>query len=254
MYFCSITRSSMVVYVPEYTKFLMYFENDVVQVDLDGSYLSYPETAQDHVHELLDSQGLEAEFVEPKNFTASTLPDIPVDFDFMCCPRSISDLSTKISLGHIGTRVRKIIQSAHFPVLIPGSSFKKWKSILVFFGGSANSIHAVNLGLRLARQTGLPLDMFTQVEGKRAKDNYKKRLENEGVAEECDKRIRTWLVFDQKDFEENLYQVPHDALVVTGAYGHGLVKEILFGSKMETIQSIVTNTMMVAGPHYRAKG
>lgn len=254
MYFCTLTRSSMVVYIPEFTKFLMYFENDVVQVDLDNSYLSYPETARQHALELLDSQGLEAVFLEPQNYTASTLPDIPVDFDFMCCPRSISDLSTKISLGHIGTRVRKIIQCASFPVLIPGSSFKKWKSIQVFFGGSANSINAVNLGLRLARQTGLPLDMFTQIEGKMTRDKYRKRLEEAGVAEECDKRLRNWMVFDEKDLEENLYQVPHDALVVTGAYGHGLVKEILFGSKMETIQSVLTNTMMIAGPHYSARG
>ena len=141
IYFSSITRSSMVIYIPEHTKFLMYFENDVVQVDLDGSYLRYPGTAKQHVQDLARAEGIEAVFFTPKNFTASTLPDIPVDFDFMCCPRSISDLTTKISLGHIGTGVRKIIKCATFPVLIPNSSFKPWKSIVVCYGGSANSIH-----------------------------------------------------------------------------------------------------------------
>jgi len=34
-------------------------------------------------------------------------------------------------------------------------------------------------------------------------------------------------------FEENLYDTPHDSLVVTGAFGHGLIRDIVFGSKKE---------------------
>ena len=37
LYFCNMTGVTPVVYIPEHTKFLMYFENDVVQVDLDDS-------------------------------------------------------------------------------------------------------------------------------------------------------------------------------------------------------------------------
>lgn len=253
MYFCTMTRSSMVMYIPKHTKFLMYFEDNVVQVDLDGSYLLYPETAEKHAMDLAQSQGIETIVYEPRNYTASTLPDIPVNFDFMCCPRSISDLSTKISLGHIGTRVRKIIQCAQFPVLITSPSYKPWTRILVFFGGSANSIRAVNLGLRLARQTGMPIDMFTQATGNTSKEEYKQKLEKAGVAEECNKRVQNWMIFEDKDFEENLYHVPHDALTVMGAYGHGVVKDILVGSKMETIQSILSNNLLIAGPHYVSK-
>ena len=38
--FCRQLDVTLVIYIPEYTKFLMYFDNDVVQIDLDHSYLS----------------------------------------------------------------------------------------------------------------------------------------------------------------------------------------------------------------------
>ena len=41
----------------------------------------------------------------------------------------------------------------------------------------------------------------------------------------------------------------HDALVLSGAYGHGLVKNLVFGSKMEIAQNALTNNMLVSGPH-----
>ena len=50
-------------------------------------------------------------------------------------------------------------------------------------------------------------------------------------------------------FEDNLYTVPHDAFLVVGAYGHNLVKEMLFGSKMETLQSWMPNNMLLIGPN-----
>ncbi|MBU1170568.1 MAG: universal stress protein [Proteobacteria bacterium] len=254
IYFCNITRSSMVIYIPEYTKFLMYFDNDVVQVDLDPSYLLYPETSRTHALDLTKAHGIDASFFEPRQFTASTLPDIPVDFDFMCSPRSISDLSSKISLGHIGTRVRRIIKTAQFPVLLTSPCYKEWTSILVFFGGSVNSVKAVRLGLHISRLTGLPLDLFTQVEGSQTMDDYKDRLKQAGLEADFDKRVRDWKVFADNGFEENLYHVPHQALAVLGAYGHGLVKDILFGSKMEVIQSVLSNNLLIVGPRYSAKG
>ena len=125
IYFSRQVKASPLVYIPESTKFLMYFENDVVQVDLDDSYLTSPATARGHAQDLLTQHQLEAHFYKPKHFTASTLPDIPTNFEYMCCPRSISDLSSKIGLGYIGPRVRRIVRSAHFPVLITSPVFKK---------------------------------------------------------------------------------------------------------------------------------
>ena len=42
IYFCKMTGTSLIIYIPEFTKFLMYFDNEVVQVDLDSSYLTAP--------------------------------------------------------------------------------------------------------------------------------------------------------------------------------------------------------------------
>ena len=187
LYFCNMTGVSPVVYIPEHTKFLMYFENDVVQVDLDESYLTLPETAERNATELLESAGIRPRFLKPKHFTASTLPDIKTDFDFMCCPRSISDLHSKIGLGYIGPRVRRIVQSARFPVLLSSPVSKPWNSIAVLFGGSSNAINAFKLGLRISRKSGIPIELFTQIEKGTAED-YRKVLEKEGLEKDTGRK------------------------------------------------------------------
>ncbi len=252
IYFCNTLGVSLQVYIPKFTKFLMYFENDVVQIDLDESYLSFPETAIAHATELIEAGGKKPKFLEPKAFTASTLPDIPTNFDFMCCPRSISDLSSKIGLGYIGPRVRRIVKSAVFPVLITSGAFKQWKSITVFFGGSANATNSLKLGFRIARLSNLPLYVFTQADGKNKDDIY--AVVKEGCLEsDFEKYVGGWSFFQGGQLEENLYDVPHDSLAVIGAFGHGLIKDFLFGSKMEIIQSILPNNMLIVGPNYSVR-
>jgi hypothetical protein len=251
LYFCNQVDATPVVYIPEFIKFLMYFDNDVVQVDLDESYLTDPATAEDHARTLLDNANLKPNFFTPKNFTASTLPDIPTNFEFMCCPRSISDLSSKIGLGYIGPRVRRIVTSARFPVLIPSAVYKPWTRLVVFFGGSANALNALKLGVRIARQTGMPLDIFTQAEN-RSREDYAAIIRDHHVEDELERLQQRWIFFDEGKFETNLYAVPHDALVILGAYGHGLIRNLVFGSKMENIQSTIPNNLLIVGPNYTA--
>lgn len=251
LYFCKTLGVSPMIYIPRHTKFIMYFKNDVIQIDLDGSYLTSPATAKMHATELVEQIGIQPRFLDPKHFTASTLPDIQTNFDFMCCPRSISDLSSKIGLGYIGPRVRRIVKSARFPVLITSPVYKEWKSIASFFGGSANAVNALKLGLRLSRVSGLPLNVFTQTE-RGSREVYEKVIETENLKEEVDRYVNKWHFFESGGFEENLYQVPHDALVTLGAYGHGLIKNISFGSKMEQIQSTISNNFLIVGPNYTA--
>jgi len=251
IYFCKKVSASLVVYIPSLIKFLMYFENDVVQVDLDNSYLTSPATALEHAKDLIEQGKVTARFLEPKNYTASTLPDVQTNFDFMACPRSISDLSSKIGLGYIGPRVRRIVKSARFPVLITSPVYKEWQSVAIFFGGSANAVNAMKLGFRIKRESGLPLNVFTQL-GKAPKETYEKIIEKEGLEEEMSRHVNKWHIFTEKSFEENLYEVPHDALVVLGAYGHGVIKNIVFGSIMEKIQSTISNNLLIVGPNYSA--
>lgn len=252
IYFCQRMNLLPSIYIPQSTKFLMYFENEVVQVDLDPSYLSDPDTAHAHVEELLAEAGMKPDLLVPKHYTASTLPDIPTNFDFMCCPRSISDLSSKIGLGYIGPRVRHIIKAARFPVLMTSPVYKPWKSIAVFFGGSANAVNALRLGIRVAKMAGMHINIYTQI-GKQTPEAYKAIVEEKGLYQQLEFILDQWTFFDKGGFEDNLYTVPHDALVVLGAYGHGLIRDIMFGSMMEKIQSTISNNLLIAGPKYTAK-
>lgn len=252
IYFCNKIGASPIVYIPEFLKFLMYFENDVVQIDLDPSYLANSATALTHANELLEQTVEKPKFFKPKNFSAATLPDVPTNFDFMCCPRSISDLSSKIGLGYIGPRVRRIVRSAHFPVLITSPAYKEWHSIAVLFGGSSNALNALKLGFRLKRLTRLPLKVFTQPE-KGAREFYEAIIKAEGLEKEMDQHVTSWHIFEKGSFEHNLYEIPHDALVILGAYGHGLIRDFIFGSKMEKMQSEILNNFIIVGPNYRVR-
>jgi hypothetical protein len=249
IYFCNKVGAFPVIYIPETTKFLMYFENDVVQVDLDKSYLTSPETALKRATELVEQGGLKARFLDPKHYTASTLPDIQTNFDYMCCPRSISDMSSKIGLGYIGPRVRRIVKSARFPVLITSPVYKEWKSIAVFFGGSVNAVKALRLGFHVARASGMQLDVFTQTENL-SKEDYQQIIKDRNLEKEMELYVNRWHFFENRVFEENLYDVPHDALVVLGAYGHGVIRNFVFGSMMEKIQSTISNNLLIEGPTY----
>ncbi|PIP39125.1 MAG: universal stress protein UspA, partial [Desulfobacterales bacterium CG23_combo_of_CG06-09_8_20_14_all_51_8] len=252
-YFCKVIGASLVIYVPKFLKFLMYFENDVVQVDMDDAYLTSSETARAHAVEIVRSQGLpEPAFIEPKNFTAPLLPDIPVNFGFMCCSHAISAFSSKIGLGYIGLRVRRIIRSAKFPVLIAGAAYKPWASVAVLFGGGGHTaVRAFRLGLRISRLSGLPMDVFTLPENQTAED-YRRILEAENLGDEMNKQVRRWEIFDSGDLAINLYRVPHDALVVMGSPGHGLIREMLFGSVLEKVRSLLPNNFLIAGPKYKS--
>jgi hypothetical protein len=246
IYFCQTLDMELTVYVPETVHFLMYFDYDAVQVDLDRSYLSRPESAVERVRALTAEAGLKPRFLHPKNRTASDLPDIPTNFAIMSCPRSISDLSSKIGLGYIGPKVRRIIRAGTFPVLMTTPVFKPWKSVAVLFGGSDSSLNALRSGIQVCLRSGYPLDLFIQLE--QDSDYYEQRIRDAGLADDVERFCRHRQHFVNGGFTNNLYLLPHDALVFSGAYGHGLIKNILFGSKVEVAQSTLTNSMLVSGP------
>jgi hypothetical protein len=248
LYFSKTINALLVAYIPKTDKFLMYFSNDAVQVDLDHSYLKSPDTARKHAEDLFNEMGIKPRFYDPKNFTASSLPDIPTNFDYLCCPRSVSDLSSKIGLGHIGTRVRRIIKHATFPILITSPVFKPWKSISVFFGGSQNALNALKLGLKIAMASGISINIYTMQE-KMDEAYYRELIEKEGLGEPVRQLSKQWYFYKKSEFETMLYDVPHDSLIVLGAYGHGIIKDILLGSKMEQIQATVTNNLLITGPY-----
>ena len=239
------------VYIPVMKKFLFYFEHSSVEVDLDASYYKQTENAREHVETILADHGFVAQILEPEAYTASNLPDLPSDFAFMTCPRVISDLSSKIGLGNIGSKVRAILKQAPFAVRIPSQSFKKWKSVAVLFGGSESSVKALRLAVKVAEISDLPLDMFTQSENNNDRAHYRKIITEHLLDDRIDAALRHWYLYDRGDFMENLYDIPHDALIVMGIYGHGTIKDMLLGSTAENVQSTFPNSLLLAGPELK---
>jgi len=97
----------------------------------------------------------------------------------------------------------------------------------------------------------MPLDVFTLLENK-SQESYEKLITDESLEKEIRHYANNWHFLRNKTLEENLYDVPHNALVVLGAYGHHLFKDIVFGSKMEKIQSTISNNLLIVGPNYTA--
>lgn len=250
IYFSKLLDLKLHIYIPTQKKFLMYFEHEAVQIDLDSSYLKDTNNARANLQGILSEMNTIAFFLEPKDYTASNLPDISSNFSFMCCPRSISDLSSKISLGHIGSKVRKILLAASFPVLVPSQVFKKWKSVTVMFGGSLNGIKSLQLGLKIAQLSNMPLDIVTQSQSQ-DQDVFEEILHQRGLLKEVRSHVREWFFFKQRDFSANLFSVPHNSIIIMGLFGHGLVKDIFFGSTMELVQSTLPNTLLLVGPHFQ---
>ncbi len=243
-YFSRRARLRLRVYIPRHDQFLMYFDRTIATVELDRAFLRSPDTARAHAEELLMSSRADYRFFEPQRFTTKQLPDLPTDVDFMCCPRSISDVSTRISLGHIGPAVRKIIRNAPFPVLLPPTVAKRWKAVVCFFGGSTNAVRVLRSSAYLAARARAPLVLFTHAEG-RSRADLERRIPDDGLRQTV--RDATWIFREGSDFTEELYEVPHDGLVVIGASGRGLAKELLFGSRLEAVQSVLPNQLLVVG-------
>ena len=250
-YFCSKTQTALSVHIPKYDQLLMYFEYEAVTVHLDKDFLKSPETAEKHVNEIFRQAGLEPDFVEPTSYTASMLPDLPVNFEYMSCPRSIGDLSARMHPGHLEATVRNIVRNAHFPVLIPTTAYTEWKRITVFFDGSEHSIRTMKIGLDISNRSGFPLLVFTHAE-QSPRSHFREILEKNELFEGISKKEVEWLFFAEGSFIENLHEVPVDSLILAGAYGHGHIKELLFGSRMEEIHTSLPNNMLIVGPHASA--
>ena len=252
-YFCQKQFGmSLAVLIPTRTRFLMRFETGEVTGNLDGSYVQHPETAQAHAEEILADFKVKCSFFQPNEFAQPNLPVIPGDWGVMSCPRVISERSSRIGLGYIGPKVRDIAKHAPFPVFIPALAYKPWNRVSMFFGGSQLGTVAVREGIAVARLARVPFTLFTQLDGT-TREECEQALAKADLLSDVRAADASWEVFDSGTLEENLYAVPHDSLAVVGAAGHRLMAELIFGSKLETIQATLPNPLVVVGPNCRAR-
>ncbi len=249
IHFCKTLNLSLSIYIPQSKRVLMCCgsENSALPIELDKSYFVSPETALLNAKELTKNEGIEPKWIIAHNDTAKSYPKIPDSFEFMCCPRCIKEPLSKLNVGYIGSLVRKIINAAQFSVLIPSSVYKPWKRLAVFYGGSASALNALKLGLHICRVSGLPMDIYTQLESGENKD-IQDSIDNQALKNEIDKVINKWHQFNSGDFISNIYNVSHDALVVLGGFHSQRLRN--YSSKMEKIQSVLPNNLLTVGPNY----
>jgi hypothetical protein len=122
-----------------------------------------------------------------------------------------------------------------------------WKPVVCFLGGSPHEVRALRCAAHLAERSRSPLVLFTHAPG-RSRSDFEHQISDDGLRDVV--RDARWILCDRKDFAEGLYEVPHDALVVIGASGRGLAKELLFGSRLEVVQSVLPNQLLVVGPKF----
>ncbi len=236
------------VFRPVHPTALMYFDAGLVTLDLNRSYTLFPETSGEHLEALLQDADVDWAEVRPTDYTASTLPNLPTDFTVMTCLRSMSQDPHRIGLGHIGPKVRALVKNAVFPILIPSPCFRPWNRVAAFFGGSALGLRAVETALKIASRAEAPLTVYTQLESS-DRATYQAKLKPLGIETEDPKADRGWHPFSTGSFEANLYEIPSDALVVVGAAGENVMRELIFGSKLESIQATLPNPILVVGPN-----
>lgn len=246
LYFARRARLEIQAYIPAERQFVMYFDRGPVTVTLDPEFLTSPQTAEKHLKEAVTESGVTVRLHEPRRFTAGDLPDVPIDFGYMCCPRSLSDLSARIRIGPLGPKVRTIVNAATFPVLIPSPVYREWDGITAYFDGSDASRNAVLAGLRLRDETGLPLRLFTFLE-KKPRSFYEDAL---GADDRLSGADADWIVSEAPEFGEAAYEIPPESLVVYGAFGGGLMRELLFGSRAGQIQAHLPNNLLLVGRRY----
>jgi nucleotide-binding universal stress UspA family protein len=126
--------------------------------------------------------------------------------------------------------------------------YKPWSSIVVCYGGSDISIRALSCARRLSKDAGVPLSLFTWVQD-RERAEYEQPLRSAGLLDTLKSESIDWHFAEGDTLEECLFDISRDALVVCGAYGHGAVREALFGSKPETIQTELPNNLLILGPN-----
>lgn len=132
-----------------------------------------------------------------------------------------------------------------FQHLSTRSGNKYWS----FSAGSANALNAFRLGVKLQRLSGLPLSIFAYAT-KKNKAHYEKILEEHNLLSGLSSGDVEWQFIQKMSFREALYHVSHNALVIAGAYGHGFIRDLLFGDMMEEIQTILPNNLVIVGPYY----
>ncbi len=245
LHLCSSTGMQLYLYRPHTPRFTLQFANELIEIPLDASFTRDQRTARRHAEELSAEHHTVIHWVSNHHQLASTLPVIPDTFDLMTSPHSIAGPGQQGSAAFVGSRVRRLIRTAHHPVVILPAPFVPWDRITVFFAGSSHAVCALAWARAIAQASGVPYQVLTHDEGN-AVAKASQALESNGWLKDIQ---ANWRILPKGAFENNLWDVPRTSLIVAGAFGSGGVKARLFGSRTELLLSQLVNPFLLVGPH-----
>ena len=239
------------VYIPEFDRFMIYFETEGIEISLDGSYLYSPETAQQNLQKVLKEIGIPAEIVESTTKTGSILPDIHWRYDVISLPKIMTEARGGLVSSSLGSGVRRLIKMSPVPAIIGPGRFAEWSSVRVFFGGSEHALRALKWAQAISSLADFPLTVCTLVEEDREEQDYRRIMEEAGIDTAS---FQEWLFYRRASLIDVLNETPRDSLLVMGAYGHSKIKARLFGSKTELVLKNNANLLMLVGEACRNPG
>jgi hypothetical protein len=236
-------NGSLQVYIPESDRFMLYFERDAVEITLDKSYLYSSQTAPGIMRTVLEDVGFKAQRLYAKTKTASVLPDIETDFNFISLPKVMTEPKGKLFSQSIGSGVRRVVKASTAPAIIGPGRFADWESIHVFFGGSEHSLKALRWAQLIGKEAGVPVNVITMIEADKSQDDYKSIVKKGSVSPIG----ISWEFVQNKSPIEVFNFINRKSLVIMGAYGSNKIRRSLFGSKTEMALSINANLLMLVG-------
>lgn len=247
--FCSrVPGLNLVVYIPTSPQFSMNLLHSLLHIQLDQSYVAFPATAREHVDRILADFSCRYDYQEHPSHYSGMIPPLPSDWTVMACPRILSKRPPRLSrLANLGPKVRNLAKNAPFPLFIPSEQYKPWQGVTAFFGGSNRGAAVVRQTLSLCEASQLPLHIHTQLNEHSLKD-CEDMLRAHGLWERLKVVDLDWRIFDRASFEENLFEVSPDNLVVIGAAAESALRSLVLGSKLELVQSTLPNPLLVVGP------
>ena len=240
LYFCQKFQSSIFVYIPVSDKFLMYFTHDIVQIELDKKQ-NNSKDLEKKIEKKIEKSGLFYDFFKPRFFTSSSLPDVPVNFNFMSLPIPRHLANKKIGFSFLGSRISRLMHSAFFSLFIPGENKTKWEKIVVFFGGNKNRNKSLDMALSLSEISGLPLSIITINENNKSYQFYEKY-----------KREKMPLSVDWHLYKKNEYfDILKNSLIIMGANKRSFFKDLFLQSKLDNIIQNTTEDILLAGSNLK---
>jgi len=235
------THSRLNVYLPEFDRVLLHFGPNAVEIRLDASYLYLQETARHNLQKISKEAHVRVHEVKAETMTASNLPRLPTNFDVISLPRIMVERKGPIS---IGSGVRKLVKSATASALIAPGRFHDWREVLVLFGGSQYSAVALQWGLAVSRESGLPLRLLTASDKQTSRAMCEDALRQYNLPADV---FQNWIFVESGSAVSILDKIPRDAMLMMGAYGHSGIRARLFGSTTELIQKNTANLIMLIG-------